>query len=571
MKNIRKALQQDISPRTFWAGAALLCLVRILLTRFQMFYIWVGGAPLDDELMFRAAQSISSGEWLGAYDYLTLSKNMFFAVWLALVHALQLPYLAAGQALWCAASLAAVMAFAPVLRRRCHRLLLLAFVMYAPSSIAAYTLRVYRDNIFPSLCILCFAGMCGTALRSLHPGGRRWPWAILCGTGFAAASLDREDGLMFLLPFMAAGTVIVLGMVAFSREEICKPARFAVLAVPYAVLAAGMLAVCSMNSVHYGLFALSDFSSGSFADAIGAMNRVQESRYTEKVSIPAEVRELLYRNVPELEPLRYWLEEDAQLQNDFRSEKYDDYNCGSFYWAIRRAAQYEGIYESAETASDYWQRVADRINALCDDGTLPSESGRRSGTTPPIRAEHILPTIAEGWHSLWFSATFQDCDPCESQRSIGTAEDIEQWQSYLREDGNFAAEAGRDTPYYSPLQKLVYRLLEAVRCVYAVLLPVLLMVSLALWLMQSRESFAAGQKQKLLLWLILAGLLASALLRCFMIAFVMVASFDIATNTMYLASVHPLLLLFCGIEFLYTRENGLPEMLCRLGKQRRKA
>ena len=95
MKKLREILNHDLSARAFWLGAALLCLVRIGLTCFQMFYTWVGGAPLDDELMFRAAGYISAGQWLGPYDYLTLSKNMFFAVWLALLHALRLPYLAA--------------------------------------------------------------------------------------------------------------------------------------------------------------------------------------------------------------------------------------------------------------------------------------------------------------------------------------------------------------------------------------------------------------------------------------------------------------------------------------------
>ena len=54
--------------------------------------------------------------------------------------------------------------------------------------------------------------------------------------------------------------------------------------------------------------------------------------------------------MPELEPLAYWLEEDAQLQNDFRDPNLDDYRAGSFYWAIRRAAQFEGIYADAKTA-----------------------------------------------------------------------------------------------------------------------------------------------------------------------------------------------------------------------------
>ena len=94
----------QLNKRAFWCGVAVLAVLRCGLTGVQQAYTWVGGAPLDDELMFRAAQAITAGEWLGAYDYLTLSKAMFFPVWLALLHALHLPYLVSGAALWCETS-----------------------------------------------------------------------------------------------------------------------------------------------------------------------------------------------------------------------------------------------------------------------------------------------------------------------------------------------------------------------------------------------------------------------------------------------------------------------------------
>ena len=163
----------QLNKRAFWCGVAVLVLLRCGLTSFQQAYTWVGGAPLDDELMFRAAQAITAGEWLGAYDYLTLSKAMFFPVWLALLHVLHLPYLVSGAALWCAASLLAAFAFAPLWRNAepgCGRVLTLGLfgaLAFLPSSWAAYTLRVYRDNIFPALCLVFFAGMAGMALRAV--------------------------------------------------------------------------------------------------------------------------------------------------------------------------------------------------------------------------------------------------------------------------------------------------------------------------------------------------------------------------------------------------------------------
>ena len=135
-----KKIRLQLSPRAFWLCVALLVCLRCALTGFQQAYTWVGGAPLDDELMFRAANAISAGQWLGAYDYLTLSKAMFFPVWLALLHALHLPYLVAGAALWCGVSLLAVFAFSPLWRQkeaaraRVYTLGLFALLAVLPSS-----------------------------------------------------------------------------------------------------------------------------------------------------------------------------------------------------------------------------------------------------------------------------------------------------------------------------------------------------------------------------------------------------------------------------------------------------
>ena len=112
-----RGLRPALTRRAFWLWAALITLLRCAVTHFQLAYMWAGGAPLDDELMFRAANAITSGQWLGEYDYLTLSKSMFFAVWLALLNKLHLPYLLGGALLWCAAALLAAFALRPLWRK----------------------------------------------------------------------------------------------------------------------------------------------------------------------------------------------------------------------------------------------------------------------------------------------------------------------------------------------------------------------------------------------------------------------------------------------------------------------
>ena len=548
-----KTKRRALSARAFWLCVALLVCLRCALTAFQQAYTWVGGAPLDDELMFRAANAVTAGEWLGAYDYLTLSKAMFFPLWLALLHALHLPYLVAGAGLWCAASLLAAFAAAPLWRKkeqgraRLYTLGLFGLLACLPSSWAAYTLRVYRDNIFPALCLFFFAGMAGAALRAvLCPAGktRLWPWLLAAGAGLACGYLDREDAGLFLLPFGAAATVILLVVLVRARRWRACAAQL----IPYGVLAAAVLAFCGMNQSRYGVFALSDFSEGPFAAAMGAMMRVDTGNDDPLLSVPADARQKLYAAVPELQPLAYWLEEDPQMRNDFQDPERQDYRAGSFYWAIRRAAQYEGVYDSARTAADYWQWVADAVNAACDDGTLPSRTGKRAATSQPVKLSYVAPTLAETARSVVHVLAFADCAPYETARSIGTGEDIAQWSAYLHCGFNSAAEAGKDTPYYSPYQKLVFGFMEAVAWVYRALLWLGVLAGLACHFAALPAVLRRRTAGAVVPWLLLLGLLGMALLRCAMIAFVEVSSFGIGTSTMYLATVHPLFLLYAFLS-----------------------
>lgn len=550
----------NLSRRAFWVWVAGLVAVRLALTGFQQAYTWVGGAPLDDELMFRAAQSISAGQWLGAYDYLTLSKSMFFPVWLAFLNALHIPYLLGGVGLWCAAALFAAFAFSPLWEKlpagqgRAVTLGLFAALAYLPTSWASYTLRVYRDNIFPALCLLAFAGFSAAALRVLRTDRTPlWPWLLAGGAGLTAGYLNREDAGLFLLPFTVLATLSMLGVAVRRRRW----TRVLAQLLPYAMLAGGIGIFCALNQAYYGVFILSDFSGGAFADAMGAMSRVATDAEDPMLSVPADARQKLYAAVPELDCLSYWLEEDPQMLNDFRDPELEDYRAGSFYWAIRRAAQYEGIYDTAAGAEAYWQTVADKVNAACEDGTLPTRSGRRSGTTQPIRGEYVLPTLKESVRSLGWVLTFQDCAAYETQRSIGTPEDFAQWSGYLHCGLNGAAEAGKDTPYYSPNQKLVFGLFGALRMVWAFALPVCFILAVLFWLRALPERVRAARRcfTALVPWALQTLLLFMAALRCGMIAFVEVSSFGIGTSTMYLATVQPMLVLFTALSFVWAAQQ----------------
>ena len=539
----------------YWTSAAAVFALRVFLAGQQDLYIWVGGAPLDDELMYRAAQSITAGHWLGTYDYLTLSKQMFFAVWLAFCHTVHVPYLAAGQLLMCGAALAMAQALAPVLRSYRGRFLLFAALAFSPAAAASFTLRVYRDNIFPAECLLLFAGLTGVAMRSRQGLRHWWGWLVLAGVGLGTARLTREDGI-WLLPFAVVGTALILGAVWLQKDtpRRARLARSAALLVPFGILAGGVLAMSAMNWCWYGVFATSDFSEGSFADAYGAMTRLQsETVTTDRVPVPRDVREKLYVAVPQLRCLEYWLEYYQPLRCAYESRESGDYEAGSFYWVLRRAAQQEGVYDSAQDSDAYWREVADAINAAINDGTLKANHGPRRTTTPIIRPSLVAPTLREAAKSLVYCLTFRDCScylNTASGLSMATPEDAAAYKAYLGDLPNYAAIENSDLPYYTPRQLRVYRAVNAVWAVYAAVLPAAFCAALVLQARRLVQMVRRRSADGLLLWLTLLGILLMALLRCAIIAFMEVAAFNIGTYVMYLSSVHPLLITYAAAGIL---------------------
>lgn len=540
--------QKEPSRRAFLLCLFALAAVKLLLAGYQSVYLQPLMAPIDDKLMYDAAVSVAGGQWLGPYNWLTLSKYMLFPVWLAGLHALRVPYLLGGQVLYLAACCAAVGALAPAVRRRTARLALFAVLLFNPAQTAApVQLRVYRDNLTSALALLLFAGFLGAALRHKQSAARTLPWLLCGGAGLAASWLNREDGFWYLA-FCVPATVITLWFICKNRGIPKKFSKCAVHAVPYLLTAAGVLAFCWMNLQFYGRFIVSDFTSVEFKDACGALMRVQAEEPLARVPVTKEVREKLYPLVPELKGIEKELESFESLR-DFGDTKTGEYGGGGFYWALRRAVYNSGYADTALEAEQYYRTVAAKVNALCDDGTLPA--GRRlSGTQQPVRAAYVLPTLREGAANLGRMLIFAEADPAFKEISVIPAEMVDDYQTFLGETCTLSAQPNTADAYYTPGQQRAYAVLRCIRWLAAAFA----VCGFAAGLRQVALGFVSAKKSLrtkipwsgALVWLIQLGLLLCVLLRCCMVGYLFAASFNPwVGRLMYLCGAHPALLLFC--------------------------
>ncbi len=446
---LSKLYQYDVSKRAALIALAALVLLKLLLCCEQRIFITPEISTLDDTLFYTMAKSVRAGEWLGAYSYLAMGKHALFALWLAFINALGVPYLMAGQALYAISCLAAYAALAPVLKNRLHRVLAFALLLFSPASCADFTLRVYRDNITTSVFLLCIVCALGFLLRAKDGSGKAlWGFGIVGGLAFGAGILLREDGwwtVVFVVPCAVASLIILI-----KNKRAKQLAALSMLAVCAAL---PILAYCAQNARYYGRFAISDLTSSEFSAAYGAMTRVivpEDEAQSPIVPVPASTLEKLYGVSPSFAKLREYLEAPDfwRWQKDCGNGKLE-YSGGGIYWAVRNAADLAGYYETPETAREYFTALANEINAAADSGALGEVLPARSGLNSPITAKTIAPTLSQSLEGLFTVVTYKDMT-CEPETSYGPLNVMADTESFTRN----RAQYGERTP--DGLGRLVY-------------------------------------------------------------------------------------------------------------------
>ena len=508
---------RGLSGRLLWGLALAAAAAKMALCALQLAQATPAFSPIDDTLMFEMARNIREGNWLGEYGYLTLGKHSFFALWLAFLNVLHMNFLVGGQLLYAAACLVLLAAVKPLFCTNAARGLVFLAVLWLPASWAQFTLRVYRDNIYPALVLLALGGLVGAFCRFAQPAKKAVPYYVVAGAALAAAWLCHEDNAL-LLPFVGCAAAVYLVFLFTSKTAGQKRAKLALLLLPLALWAGGITAWKAMNYRYYGRFIVSDFSQGEFADAMGALTRVAPDAQQRYIPIPYQTRQMLYEISPTLASVQDEIENGDMYSRYGYADK-PEFIANGIHWMLREAAANAGVYATPETARAFWQAVADEVNAACDAGEVPA--GRKhSGVFSPVKAEYILPSLEKFGDEAAELLLFRQTSP-RAELSRMPAWQAGQWQGFLHAPFSTAAVAGTAQPYFGGVRAAAYTLLDAVTwCMRVLVWPMLALA--VLWLCRYVPRCVRGVRQKappadmagcvLMLGLFLTGLLRLAAL-----------------------------------------------------------
>lgn len=574
MKFLIDRERKDLSRAGLVFCALALLAFRLLLAAQGRVFLIPEGSPIDDRLMYNAAVSITEGNWLGAYQYNTIAKHMFFSVWLAFVHWAGIPYLVANAALACAGAWGMAAALQPLVKKRSWVLAVFALLAYCPVGFDRYNYRVYRDSITVALLLLAFGGIIGCVLRAFPAAQetaaakkRRtaafWAYAAIGGLGLGAGWLNREDGiwmLPFALCFVLLGAAVRIKMYGL-RKSLPTLAGFC---LPFMLLGSCLAAYAGMNLKHYDRFLVSDLTSKEFTTAYGLLTGIEDEGTGACRPVTRATLHKLYQNSEFFAALQPHLEDTAVL-NGYGSVATGEFS-GSFYYGLRLASQFAGQYADPLETKTYYETMAAELLRLEQAGIIDISHAARS-TVPYWRSEYLRPVLRELGSGLRMSLFCSGFEP-KPQFSIydPARVDIEAMLDWLHADMVRGYAAGTDQPYYNLLQRLAFAGETALCQIWRILiLPAAacgLWFAFAYWKKGFRFLFAkaAAPEPGFFVWVLLWGLLLSAVLRCGLMAYMEVTAFRIGTYLMYQSTAVPLLGLF-GLL-------GVHELFCSLRRQK---
>lgn len=365
--------------RRLRAVAFVLVLLKLWLVTAQPTVV-IAGAWHDDRLFVAMADRILHGEWLGAYDQMTLAKGAGYPLFIAATFCLGIPLPLAEHLLYLVACWLVVRALRPVLRHDGWALLLFAALVWQPMSYLMpepWSGTVVRQNLYTPLALLVFAGLISFYTRRTASLVRRAGWALLLGLAAGGFWLTREEGL-WIVP--SAVLLVIVAMVLAWRGVLAGLASTWLLLVAGVALTASVGTVAAINARHYGWFGECEFHAPQFAAAYGALARIRVGEPKLRFPVTRAMREAAYPHSPALAELQPRIEHDMTIRWAGAEDR--EINGGMWMWALRDAVKESGHAPNAAAALAFYQRIADEVNAACDAGKIPA-GPRRASFLPP--------------------------------------------------------------------------------------------------------------------------------------------------------------------------------------------
>ncbi len=408
----------------------------------------IGGSVHDDEHFLTQAISLVKGEWLGAYNQLTLIKGVGYPAWIAANFYTGIPITLSQALLYMLAGLVLLMALQTYVKQpRLVWGLLLWYALYVFNPIMdVLQVQLTRQNLYVPLLVLIMAaiiGLYGTRRQGIW---QQTAWSVVLGLALSWFWLTREESV-WILPLVVP-CLAYLSWMAYRDTGMgwVFMHRNLVLALPFVLLGGILQGVAWLNFSYYQIPAAVELKWQPFLAAYGALTRVEQTSRVPYVPMSKEVREQVYLVSPAFAELKPFLEQASfwrghglkPCRNYYYRfhEKYpicgDEIYGGWFLWAFRDAVALAGHYKTGASVENYNLTLAQEINTACDTGVLKCLPARAT-LLPVLTVEdmsRITKSLLKNIRNLLFPDFNEIFNKSKDLRSVGTETQLTQFHEY---------------------------------------------------------------------------------------------------------------------------------------------
>lgn len=382
----------------------------------------------DDWIMVHLADTLRNGQWLGEYSSLTLTKGMFFPLYLAVINFFHLSYLNVTAILYTVSCMAFVYALRPLLPGQLQRFLLYLALLWNPVSYSLQAFqRVYRNSITYIQVLLIFGGFLAVYLRRREPVKKQIVWILTATAGMVSFFHTREDAL-WVEPFLAVFVLVYLASLfgiwreeqgnreKNTQREVWRTVRPYVLkavlvAVPFlCTLGAGKW-IAHQNLKHYGVEVTNELQEGGFAQMYKSMMSVKPEEEIPGVTMTREKIARMCQVCPtlkELEPYiqsskEFWAGEEGDAENW-------EVRDGWVFWIFRTALEQAGYYTDGAEAEKICLQIRDEIEEALDKGLLERQATMPSAYMSPWRKGYLADLFGALGKAIAYTTTYDEVE-----------------------------------------------------------------------------------------------------------------------------------------------------------------
>lgn len=385
--------KKDISPKVYRLSCLLLVLIKLWLIRAHL--IMVTLTPHDDLLFIRHAENLLNGQWLGDYNQMTLIKEPFYPMFIAISNWLSLPLLFSEHLFYAIACCIFVWAVGPLVRQRTVLLAAFLFLLCNPGSFNYPAVgRIFQLAIYASLAIIVMGMLMGMAIRATAPWRTALGWSCGLGVALAIFWITRGESIFLIPSVLLVFLFICITLGGKNLKNWGRPLLLCVL--PFIFMWTTVQIVEHINKAHYDISAVNELLTPEFESAYGGLLRIKSKEERQFFPVVHDARVQAYAVSPTFREVEQYLDGPVGA-GWMRLSGNTDIPAAFFVWAFRDSVAAVGHHYSGTEALAYYRKMGEEIDAACESGKLECRPRWRSSSLVPAWHQEynaqILPAI----------------------------------------------------------------------------------------------------------------------------------------------------------------------------------